>query len=165
MTGTTDGFVVSFLAREPDANAGLALVLHRIREANLIADRQEDIQIALTEAVNNIVEHAYVDRVPGHVIIRCALLPGRVEFEIRDTGIALPGGCPPGGAAPDVRVAKRQMPEGGFGWFLIRSLAQSIRYERQRDTNCLKIGFDLNRLTTADSQRAAKGPYSDQNPA
>ena len=33
------------------------------------------------------------------------------------------------------------LPEGGFGWFLIRTLTKSLNYIRQNDENCLTLVF------------------------
>ena len=43
----------------------------------------------------------------------------------------MPNGQPPFGFAPDVTVALDDLPEGGFGWFLIKDLARDVSYERQ----------------------------------
>ena len=51
----------------------------------------------------------------------------------------MPGGTPPAGTLPDLGVEVQDMPEGGFGWFLIRSLVDEMTYERCNTGNCLML--------------------------
>ena len=46
-------------------------------------------------------------------------------------------------AEADLDVAREDLPEGGFGWFLIRQLAWDVRYVREGRTNRLFLAIDL----------------------
>ena len=92
------------------------------------------VEIVLAEVLNNIVEHAYAEA-PGQITLEMSLRPDKVECSICDTGAQMPGL-----ALPEGKLASRDpdnLPEGGFGWFLIRSLTEDLRYARQNDANHL----------------------------
>ena len=56
-----------------------------------------------------------------------------------DTGRAMPDGRTPLGAAVDTDVPMQDMPEGGFGWFLIKDLAKDVTYHRVKAENHLSL--------------------------
>jgi serine/threonine-protein kinase RsbW len=114
-----------------------------LRAIELPVDRAGDVQIALAEAVNNIVEHAYADRSDGEISIRCDLSPNILEISISDSGPPLPDGELPAGLPADVSGPLETLPEGGFGWYIIRELTCRLQYERQADGNLLSLFFDM----------------------
>ena len=69
--------------------------------------------------------------------------PGRWDCSRRAPGAAWrrpsPGGEPPAGQAPD----PDDLPEGGFGWHLIRSLSKDLEYHREGDRNFLTFRLDM----------------------
>ncbi|MEM6758087.1 MAG: ATP-binding protein [Pseudomonadota bacterium] len=96
------------------------------------------VELVLAEAMNNIVEHAYpTTDCPGPISLKCAKQLDGLGFAIEDKGRAMPDGKTPVGMAVDVDVAFDDLPEGGFGWFLIKDLAKDVSYARIDDTNRL----------------------------
>ncbi|MBF9029564.1 ATP-binding protein [Rhodobacterales bacterium HKCCE3408] len=96
------------------------------------------VEIALAETLNNIAEHAYCgrDRVAGEIAIALHGSSRSLDFEIVDDGREMPGGSPPPGHLPQVDgVPVDQLPEGGFGWHLIRRLSTGLAYERRGGRN------------------------------
>lgn len=136
-------FAVSFDATELAARDGICAVTGQLQAMGLPAAALSDVQIALAESVNNIVEHGYDDASPGRIDLACALSGGRLDLEICDQGRPMPGGTPPEGSAPRLCAARDDLPEGGFGWFLIRQLASSVDYSRRQGRNRLLLGFDV----------------------
>lgn len=57
----------------------------------------------------------------------------------------MPGGVLPLGASPALVAAGNMgdLPEGGFGWFLIRDLTQNLSYVRDGATNRLDFVLPL----------------------
>ena len=97
-------------------------------------------ELVLAEALNNIVEHAY-DGVIGHIDLRLQLRSGRLLCDIFDRGAPMPNSELPTGLAPPIKTDK-DLPEGGFGWFLIRSLTENLAYGRIGARN--HLSFQLN---------------------
>ena len=138
-----DTFACSFTATELDARTGISLVVKRLRDFNLPEEHVGDVQIALAEAVNNVVEHAYSGQATGEISIRCDLEREQLWIRISDAGPPFPGDRLPAGERADVSGPLEDLPEGGFGWFLIRELANQIHYERQDDRNQLSLCFEF----------------------
>ena len=95
------------------------------------------IEIVVAEVINNIIEHAYGGR-PGQPI-EVAVVEGALalDFHFRDLGRPMPGGRLPDGSPRNLDVTRPRLPEGGFGWLLIRKLVSGLRYWRSGDTNHL----------------------------
>ncbi len=131
------------LATEHGVRTGLRDIRRFLDVGCYGADANGTAEIVLAEALNNIAEHAFATARPG--IIRVTLTRGHrtLTAEIADSGDALPGLCPPCGQLPSLDGAMRALPEGGFGWFLIRSLTDSLSYTRCAAGNhlCLSINF------------------------
>lgn len=99
-------------------------------------------EIVLAEALNNIVEHAY--RVEcGKIEIHLRRKASEILVAIRDAGLPMPCGALPAGQLRQL-VPGADLPEGGFGWFLIRTLAQDLRYCRADGFNLLSFRLVLN---------------------
>lgn len=101
------------------------------------------VELVLAEALNNIVEHAYAKDEPGEILMAATLTPARLICLLSDHGTALPGLKLPGGGLPDHDVARDDLPEGGFGWFLIRDLTDRIDYRHRDGWNLLTLEFRL----------------------
>ncbi len=97
-------------------------------------------QIVLAEAMNNIVEHAYVGT-SGEITLTLWQAGGEVACRITDRGLAMPDETLPAGRLATVD-ALADLPEGGFGWFLIRTLSRDLRYARYGTLN--ELTFVLN---------------------
>ena len=96
-------------------------------------------QIVIAEALNNIVEHAYASGA-GEIELSLRRSGGKLSVRITDRGQPMPGNTLPAGALPAPDPANP--PEGGFGWFLIRSLTQDLRYCRSGGCNHLFFRLD-----------------------
>jgi len=136
---------MSFCATELAAREAVARISERLRKAGLDRNRADEVEISLAEAVNNVVEHAYARSEPGNVRILCSLRNAHLDIRICDTGAPLPQNRLPPGLAADVSVPRAELPEGGFGWFLIRELTSDIRYDRCGLINHLSLRFDFQR--------------------
>ncbi|AHD02458.1 ATP-binding protein [Leisingera methylohalidivorans] len=136
-------FACSFTATNLDARSGISSIVARLRSLGVPGARVDEVQIALTEAVNNVVEHAYESAPPGNVRIQGELYPEHLWISIQDAGAPYPKGELPEGKPADISVAAENLPEGGFGWFLIRELASQVQYERSEGSNNLSLCFEF----------------------
>ena len=97
-------------------------------------------EIVLAEALNNIVEHACAD-LPGQIRVTVTRSDAGIFCVIRDRGRPMPGGALPAGHLAPME-AGGDLPEGGFGWFLIRRLARDVTYDRCDGENVLSFFLD-----------------------
>ncbi len=101
------------------------------------------VEIVLAEALNNVVEHSYAGHASGLIELSMRRHRSKLTFMIRDEGHPMPGGGAPGGQPQALDVSVDNLPEGGFGWFLIRALTQDLRYRRDGDRNELRFEIPL----------------------
>ncbi|WP_254054526.1 ATP-binding protein [Roseovarius sp. EL26] len=104
------------------------------------------VELVLAEAINNIVEHAYAETAERSVRKKplwadLTLTSQQLHVTLSDAGVPFPDETLPNGNLPDLNVALDDLPEGGFGWFLIFSQTQSVRYHREAGKNSLSLGF------------------------
>ncbi len=105
--------------------------------AGLSDNSRGAVEIVLAEVMNNIAEHAYAS-FPGKIEVWITAHDGFLFVRVADTGLPMPGGEPPGGK-PNEAAEVQNLPEGGFGWFLIRSLTQGLTYRREGGHNRLSF--------------------------
>jgi serine/threonine-protein kinase RsbW len=124
---------LGFDATFRDVRAALGVVVQLLTVQNVERAEIERAELVLAEILNNVAEHAYEDGQAGPVDLRVELAPGRLICRVRDKGRALPGGNLPGAVPAD----PRDLPEGGFGWSMVRALASNICYRRIGGWNAL----------------------------
>lgn len=122
--------------------------IHEIEEALLDARvAGEDIgsiAIVLAEALNNVVEHALASKTDEKITLVVRARSKSLLFEIRDKGRPMPKGRAPIGNHPMSEFNQHDsLPEGGYGWFLIRELVQDLVYDRQNEENILFFRYRL----------------------
>jgi len=132
-------FTVWIEGNERAVRNGLAKLLLCLKPLALSADDTSTIELVLAEALNNIIEHALSDRPePTTIEMRGAFCATNgLRITIIDLGTPMPTGKAPVGKAPDLEVATDDLPEGGFGWFMIHTLASNVRYTRVGEANHL----------------------------
>lgn len=98
-------------------------------------------EIVLAEVLNNIAEHGYENSNLGDILISVLCTDDMISIESRDHGIPMPGLAPPETELEDTTVEIDDLPEGGFGWFFIRSLSSHMEYRRAPTQNifCVQI--------------------------
>ncbi|WP_231476885.1 ATP-binding protein [Sulfitobacter mediterraneus] len=138
--GLLPPFEVSLNNQQSDVRGALSALLAGLGPLALDVEEAGTVELVMAEALNNIVEHAYADRRRKEAIhIRCKQLRDGLHLRIVDRGMAMPDGKTPIGMAQNIDVDAIDMPEGGFGWFLIQDLAKDIRYQRVGHTNQLDL--------------------------
>lgn len=130
-------------AREDSVRATINQLLEFVRSQR---PRQPEIlsklEILLAEILNNVVEHGHDKISDGVATVSIALTKTELEITVVDEGnpmpdLRLPDGKLVGGAPGQIPLA--DLPEGGFGWALIRMLADRIGYQRINEQNRLTI--------------------------
>ena len=142
-SGPTDREIeITFPSHPEQVRRALQKVLVSPLFTNPCQPSQEDdlrgtAEIVLAEVLNNIVEHAYADQA-GDITLRLVRHDGGVHCTVSDTGAPMPGLCLPEGRFQPLKDLA-DLPEGGFGWFLIRSLTEGLAYQRSKGLNSLSF--------------------------
>ena len=99
----------------------------------------QDMNLALSELLTNIVKHAYPPAQGGKIEVFARFVGQHLEVLIVDQGTEL----------PDHVLEKRQIefdgddiigiPEGGFGWSIVHSIIDHVVYQRVDDCNRLLL--------------------------
>lgn len=103
-----------------------------------LCERERGVaEIVLGEVLNNIVEHG---RIPEAAVIEVLArrTPEGILCRVEDPGQPMPGGRLPPGLL-DLPHRMEDLPEGGFGWFLIRQLCRNLDYRRANGRNALSF--------------------------
>jgi serine/threonine-protein kinase RsbW len=127
-----------FLASPVAIRDSLAQMLAAKPLQSLSPDGRSNAEIALAEVLNNVAEHAYAERT-GPVAVTLTPVAAGIHCVVVDQGAAMPGGDLPTGALPAPESALEDLPEGGFGWHLIRTLTRDLSYVRTGGCNRLSF--------------------------
>ncbi|RLL72245.1 ATP-binding protein [Paenirhodobacter hankyongi] len=142
-----EGFRHSFCADPLSVRAALRTTLARfIRQ--MTEEEAGTLEIVLAEVFNNIVKHGYGDSGKGTITIALSRDPRGLSCLVSDEGIALPDRCL-SGIGDHPRPVPDTLPEGGFGWFLIRDLVEDLQYSRHDGRNELVFHLPLAPLALA----------------
>ena len=101
----------------------------------LAASDRGAAEILLAEVLNNVVEHAYAN-LDGRIEMTIRVEDGSLICMIVDHGESMPA-CMLCGDLPS--LSPDDLPEGGFGWHLIRTLASDLEYRRNDNRNELSF--------------------------
>ncbi|MGB5973198.1 MAG: anti-sigma regulatory factor [Nodosilinea sp.] len=103
-------------------------------ESDWVSNYYDRLALALTEGFTNAVRHAHAHLPPETAIdIDLALDTDQVEIRIWDHGYPF---------NPELLPEPQpgELLESGYGWFLLRRLADKVTYHRSKDgRNCLSI--------------------------
>lgn len=139
------GHRLVFAADPVSVRDGLARLLGAPPASTLSATDRATVEIVLAEVLNNVAEHAYAAH-PGMVEVALAAHPAGIACQVVDSGAPMPGGKLPEGRQPTgPGTALADLPEGGFGWHLIRSLTRDLRYVRTDAQNHLAFLIPVTR--------------------
>jgi serine/threonine-protein kinase RsbW len=112
-------------------------VTEALTAAGLSDDDVANAELILAEALNNIVEHAYAD-ISGPVDLHIEICRDGLACALCDQGREAPLNYPPDPPLPEMEPPVG-LPEGGFGWHIIRCLTTDLRYRRVEDWNQLSF--------------------------
>jgi serine/threonine-protein kinase RsbW len=94
-----------------------------------------EVELAVVEAMNNIVEHSYAGKA-GQMRMSVEITEEMIDLRLSDSGVEMnkvPSGAPPANTDP------MQTAESGYGWFLIHTLVDQLDYRRQGGLNLLTL--------------------------
>ena len=94
------------------------------------------LNLALEEAVVNVMNYAYAAGTRGNVDIEAQANDRRLKFTISDWGIPFD---PTAKSEVDTSLSAEERPIGGLGIHLMRQMMDSINYERIDGKNVLTL--------------------------
>jgi serine/threonine-protein kinase RsbW len=91
-------------------------------QSNLTVEDIDDMKVAVSEAITNAIDHAYLGEDKGEIVVRYKPMAGELVVEVEDAG----GGFDPDKLEPGAPPAGQ---EGGLGLYLVRELADQVKVE------------------------------------
>jgi serine/threonine-protein kinase RsbW len=149
-----------FICGDLETRSVLSEVRGQLACQGLDDDDLGTLELVLAEALNNVTEHAYgPEGGPVELSIAMSTSPAfpeptvrppaprsgeageegpLIHCELRDYGRPMPAGGPPQSGLPTI-APPDLLPEGGFGWHIIRCLVLDLSYERLGNCNRLRL--------------------------
>lgn len=124
-------------ANEISVRGALIETIKALQVLDLSSEEYGAIELVLAEVMNNIVEHAYEGISDGTIDLVLKPKTNGLHCTLIDKGHQMPDGHIPIGELTPHDCDICDLPEGGFGWFLIRDLARDLEYVRQGNKNVL----------------------------
>jgi serine/threonine-protein kinase RsbW len=122
-------------------------------------DRTADLQLAVSEAVTNAIEHGNKGRIDVKVGVQFLLQNDRLAIRVVDRGGQLPP--LPGGAMPDLEEKLEDDVPRGLGLFLIEQLVDGVEMQAGDGRTEFTMWFDIKRTPAG----ATDSPLAEETPA
>ena len=133
------GASVALVSDAMEVRHALEELLDQLGPLQMAEEELGSVELVVAEALNNIVEHAYLGRDDGRIELNWVLSGNGLHIRITDNGVPMPEGRIPLHPDQSPKDHAALVPEGCFGWFLIGGLAHNIVYRRDRGRNVLSF--------------------------
>jgi anti-sigma regulatory factor (Ser/Thr protein kinase) len=115
----------------------LGFVSEHAKEQGFPSDMLKKIELALEEALVNVINYAYPDKHDGEVEVSCGLDDhNRFVIEIMDSGTPF---NPLSLSEPNLTQDVSERPIGGLGIHLIKKMMDEVEYRREGNNNILTL--------------------------
>jgi anti-sigma regulatory factor (Ser/Thr protein kinase) len=94
------------------------------------------LNLALEEAVSNVILYAYPDGASGLVDVEAIIWKDHIDFIVSDNGVPFD---PTTGGNPDLTLDVKERPVGGLGIYLVKSIMDHVAYSRREGKNILSM--------------------------
>lgn len=111
-------------------------VLEMARQLQLAEQTTDHVQMAVDEAVTNVMEHAYGGRTDGRIEIDIHATAHALQIEIRDRGEPFD---PNTIQEPNIHSPLSERSIGGLGVFFMRKLMDDVEFKRDRRGNITRM--------------------------
>ena len=98
------------------------------------------LNLAIEEAVVNVMSYAYPDGAQGEVKIESAVDPNQITFVITDNGIPFDPTAKED-ANPDINPMERDI--GGMGIYIVKNIMNEVSYQRLEGKNLLTMTKEI----------------------
>jgi anti-sigma regulatory factor (Ser/Thr protein kinase) len=106
------------------------------RENNLPDDARKNADLALEEAITNILSYAFADKNEHTIEVQFTVARGELLIEIADDGRPFD---PTKHPIPDLTIPADRRKIGGLGIHMIRQSMDTLEYHRTGDRNILRM--------------------------
>ncbi len=107
---------------------------------NIDGSTMMQMNLALEEAVVNVMNYAYPKGSKGDVDIRALCDGAQMKFVLIDSGTPFD---PTKHQTPDVQLSADERAIGGLGIFLVTQIMDNVSYERRNEKNILTLCKNL----------------------
>ncbi|MBJ7448791.1 MAG: ATP-binding protein [Parachlamydiales bacterium] len=108
---------------------------------DLPSKTKNHIELAIEEALVNIINYAYSSEKVGRLDIQCLRDDKKIKFILKDWG--KPFDPTKESKKPNFDLSIEERPIGGLGIHLLRSLMDDVHYRREDDANILELRKNL----------------------
>ena len=105
-------------------------------EHGLSPDAVITLSLLLDETVINVIAHGYEDDLEHHIDVRLELTGDLVSIRVDDDGVPF---NPLHAPVPDLDLPIEERPIGGLGVHIVRTMADSVEYQRINGRNILTM--------------------------
>ena len=141
---------IHYLGKDPDIYGHHLFMHNNIRQVSRIQDWLEaispelgidemlipGINLALEEAVTNVINYAYPKGTYGSIELDASLEGNELKFILSDSGKEFDPTLRP---EADINAGVEDRPIGGLGVHLVRQIMDSVSYERKEGMNILTM--------------------------
>ncbi len=107
------------------------LVEEFTEQAGFSAQTQREVELAVGEALANVMRHSYGGDTTRPIDLRCVLRDGAFEVEVRDDGEPFD--------VADLPPPPDELRAGGRGVYLMRTIMDTVEYLREDNRNLLRM--------------------------
>lgn len=106
------------------------------RKSHMSQRQSDDVQMAVDEAVTNVMEHAYAGQSEGIIFIKCRVDARQFFVEIRDTGKSFEYKKL---KKPNTKSPLSERSIGGLGVFFMKKLMDKVEFTRDQAGNVTRM--------------------------
>lgn len=111
-----------------------SFVEEALKASKLSPEMEGPLNLALEEAVTNVILYAYPEGTVGEILLDAATTDTALIFTITDSGMPFD---PTAKEEVDTSASVAERPIGGLGIHLVRQIVDDVRYERRGENNVL----------------------------
>lgn len=97
----------------------------------------EDMKVAVAEACNNVVLHAYREEEPGTIDLEFVAEPSQLTITVTDSGESFPYDQAAHAGAPYEGKSLEDISAGGLGIYLMQALMDQVEVEQESGTKVI----------------------------
>jgi len=100
----------------------------------------DDVQLCVAEGINNVIKHSYENQDGHRVVVTVSLRKEMIIIEISNDGSAMDPQLLKIVTAPSTdNLPLEQLPEGGWGLYIIKTKMDEVTYQDDGQTHTLRM--------------------------